>query len=136
MKLPQLAVQRPVSTVMVFAAIALLGAVTFFKLNLDMLPDIEPPAVSVIIPYPGASAMDVESEVTKYLEDKLSTTPNLDKLESKSKDNISIVNCIFDWGTDLDEAVNDIREKIDLSKPDLAEGAKEPFIFKFSNLIC
>jgi multidrug efflux pump subunit AcrB len=118
---------------MVFAAIALLGAVTFFKLNLDMLPDIEPPAVSVIIPYPGASAMDVESEVTKYLEDKLSTTPNLDKLESKSKDNISIVNCIFDWGTDLDEAVNDIREKIDLSKPDLAEGAKEPFIFKFSS---
>jgi len=133
MNLPQLAVQRPVSTVMVFAAIALLGAVTFFKLNLDMLPDIEPPAVSVIIPYPGASAMDVESEVTKYLEDKLSTTPNLDKLESKSKDNISIVNCIFDWGTDLDEAVNDIREKIDLSKPDLAEGAKEPFIFKFSS---
>jgi Cu/Ag efflux pump CusA len=75
----------------------------------------------------------VESEVTKYLEDELSTTPNLDRLESKSKDNISIVNCIFDWGTDLDVAVNDIREKIDLAKPDLADGAEEPFIFKFSS---
>ena len=133
MKLPEIAVRRPVTTVMLFAAIALLGVVAFFKLNLDMLPDIEPPAVSVITLYPGASATDVESEVTKYLEDELSATPNLDRLESKSKDNISIVNCIFDWGTDLDVAVNDIREKIDLAKPDLADGAEEPFIFKFSS---
>lgn len=133
MKLPKIAVSRPVTTVMLFAAIALLGVVAFFKLNLDMLPDIEPPAVSVITLYPGASATDVESEVTKYLEDELSATPNLDRLESKSKDNISIVNCIFDWGTDLDVAVNDIREKIDLAKPDLADGAEDPFIFKFSS---
>lgn len=133
MKLPETAVRRPITTIMVFAAIVLLGCVSFFKLNLDMLPDVEPPAVSVITPYPGASALDVESEVTKYLEDQLSTTPNLDRLESKSKDNISIVNCIFDWGTDLDVAVNDIREKIDLAKPDMADGAKEPFIFKFSS---
>ncbi len=133
MKLPEIAVRRPVTTIMIFAALALMGSVAFFKLNLDLLPDIEPPAVSVITTYPGASAADVESEVTKYLEDELSTTPNLDRLESKSKDNISIVNCIFDWGTDLDVAVNDIREKIDLAKPDLADGAEEPFIFKFSS---
>lgn len=133
MKLPEIAVRRPVTTVMFFAAITLLGCVAFFKLNLDMLPDIEPPAVSVITPYPGASAADVESEVTKYLEEQLSTTPDLDRLESKSKDNIAIVNCVFNWGTDLDVAVNDIREKIDLAKPDLADGAEEPFIFKFSS---
>ena len=118
---------------MIFAALVIIGMVAFFNLNLDLLPDIEPPAVSVITPYPGASAMDVESEATKYLEDQLSTTPDLDRLESKSKDNISIVTCIFDWGTDLDVAVNDIREKIDLAKPDMADGAKEPFIFKFSS---
>jgi len=133
MKLPEIAVRRPVTTVMFFAAVTLLGCVAFFKLNLDMLPDIEPPAVSVITPYPGASAADVESEVTKYLEDQLSTTPDLDRLESKSKDNIAIVNCVFNWGADLDVAVNDIREKIDLAKPDLADGAEEPFIFKFSS---
>ena len=133
MKLPEIAVKRPVTTIMIFAALVIIGTVAFFKLNLDLLPDIEPPAVSVITPYPGASAVDVESEVTKYLEDQLSTTPDLDRLESKSKDNISIVTCIFDWGTDLDVAVNDIREKIDLAKPDMADGAKEPFIFKFSS---
>jgi HAE1 family hydrophobic/amphiphilic exporter-1 len=135
MKLPDIAVRRPVATIMVFAAIILLGSVAFFKLNLDLLPDIEPPAVSVITPYPGASATDVESDITKYLEDQLSTTPNLDRLESKSKDNMSIVNCIFNWGADLDVAVNDIREKIDLAKPDLekAKDAKTPYIFKFSS---
>lgn len=63
MKLPEISVRRPVTTVMVFAAITLLGCVAFFRLNLDLLPDIEPPAVSVITPYPGASATDVESEV-------------------------------------------------------------------------
>jgi HAE1 family hydrophobic/amphiphilic exporter-1 len=78
---------------MLFAAIALLGGVAFFKLNLDLLPDIEPPAISVITPYPGASASDVESEVTRYLEDQLSTTPNLERVESLSKDNLSIVTC-------------------------------------------
>jgi len=133
MKLPEIAVKRPVTTLMVFAAMVLLGSVAFFGLNLDLLPDVEPPAVSVVTLYPGASATDVESEATKYLEDQLSTTPDLDRLESKSKDNISIVNCIFNWGTDLDVAVNDIREKIDLAKPDIADGAKEPFIFKFSS---
>ena len=133
MKLPEIAVRRPVTTIMVFAAIALLGSVAFFKLNLDMLPDIEPPAVSVITPYPGASATDVESEVTKYLEDQLSTTPNLDRLESTSKDNLSGFLSIADTGTALDGAVNDIRVKIDLAKPDIADGAKEPFIFKFSS---
>ena len=133
MNLPEIAVKRPVAITMIFAALVMIGMVAFFKLNLDLLPDIEPPAVSVITPYPGASAIDVESEVTKYLEDQLSTTPDLDRLESKSKDNISIVSCIFDWGTDLDVAVNDIREKIDLAKSDIADGAEESFIFKFSS---
>ncbi|WP_299983385.1 efflux RND transporter permease subunit, partial [Desulfobacula sp.] len=88
MNLSEMAVKRPVTIIMIFAALVMIGTVAFFKLNLDLLPDIEPPAVSVITPYPGASAVDVESEVTKYLEDQLSTTPDLDRLESKSKDNI------------------------------------------------
>ncbi len=136
MKLPEVAVRRPVTTVMVFAALAMLGGVAASRLNLDMLPDIEPPAISVITPYPGATASDVESDVTKYLEDQLTTTPNLDRLESKSLDNLSVITCRFAWGTNLDVAVNDVREKMDLAKPDIDEhapDAKEPFIFKFSS---
>lgn len=133
MSLPKLAVDRPIATIVLFAAIALMGAISFNKLNLDLMPNIEPPAISVITPYPGASAQDVESEVTKYLEDQLSTTPDLSRLESLSKDNLSIVTTIFDWGTDLDVAVSDVREKIDLAKPYLTSEADSSFIFKFSS---
>jgi HAE1 family hydrophobic/amphiphilic exporter-1 len=83
MKLFEIAARRPVATIMIFAAITLLGFVAFFKPNLDMLPDIEPPALAICTRYPGASATDVESDVIKYLKDQLSTTPNLDRLESK-----------------------------------------------------
>lgn len=133
MSLPKLAVSRPIATIVLFAAIALMGTISFTRLNLDLMPDIEPPAISVVTPYPGASAQDVESEVTKYLEDQLSTTPNLSRLESLSKDNLSIVTTIFDWGTDLDVAVSDVREKIDLAKPYLTGDAESSFIFKFSS---
>lgn len=133
MKIPEFAVRRPVSTLMIFAAITLIGCVAFSKLNLDFLPDIEPPAISVITIYPGASATDVESEVTKYLEDVLSTTPDLDRIESISKDNLSLITCRFKWGCDLDEAANDVREKIDLAKSDIADGAQEPYILKFNS---
>ncbi len=76
MRLPEIAVRRPVTTVMVFAGIALLGTVAFFRTNLDMLPDISPPAISVITTYPGASATDVESEVTKYSGPALDAAPS------------------------------------------------------------
>jgi CzcA family heavy metal efflux pump len=133
MNLPEIAVKRPITTIMAFAALSLLGVVALSGLNLDILPDIEPTAASIVTLYPGASAKDVEAEVTKYIEDQVSTIANVDRLESKSKDNISIVNCIFNWGSDLDAAINDMREQIDLAKPNIAAGAKEPFIFKFSS---
>jgi HAE1 family hydrophobic/amphiphilic exporter-1 len=136
MKLPEFAVRRPHTVMMIFLGIALMGAISLAKLNLDFLPEIEPPAISVLVPYPGAAASDVESDVTKYLEDQLSTVNNLDKLRSLSKDNISMVTCQFDWGTNLDVASNDVRDKLDLAKPDIREhapDAEEPMIFKFSS---
>ncbi len=136
MKLPEFAVKRPNTVIMVFLGIFLFGVISISRLGIDMLPDIEPPAISVIIPYPGASASDVESDVTKYLEDQLSTVNNLDKLRSLSKDNLSVVTCLFKWGTNLDVASNDVRDKIDLAKADIEEhapDAKEPILFKFSS---
>ena len=136
MNLPSLAVRRPVTTLMVFLAIALLSVVALPYLRVDLLPDIEPPAASVLVPYPGASASDVESDVTKYLEDELSGVNRLDRLESISRDGLSVVTCKFKWGTDMDVAVNDIRDKLDLVRQkirDHAPDAKEPMIFRFSS---
>jgi len=136
MNLPGFAVKRPLTVLMVFLGIFLFGVISLSKLGMDLLPEIEPPAISVLVPYPGASATDVESDITRYLEDMLSTVPNLDKLRSLSKDNLAMVTCQFEWGTDLDVAANDVRDKVDLAKPDIYEhapDAEEPMLFKFSS---
>jgi len=136
MNLPQFAVRRPYTVLMIFLAIFLIGVVSIFKLRIDLLPEIEPPVISVLVPYPGASASDIESDVVKYLEDKLSTVPNLDELNSLAKDNLGMVSCKFKWGTNLDVASNDIRDKLDLAKWDIKEhapDAEEPILFKFSS---
>ena len=133
MRLPEVSVRNPVMTVMVFFGVILLGAVALTRLKIDLLPEIEPPQVSVITLWPGASASDVESDVTKYIEDQLTRVSNLDRLTSKSLDNLSVVNCRFEWGTDLDVATNDIRDALELAKRDLPEDIEEPMIFKFSS---
>lgn len=118
---------------MLFFALILLSTVAIFKLNIDLFPEIEPPMISILTYWPGASASDVETDLTKYIEDKVITVNNLDELRSKSIDNLSLVQCKFEWGTDLDTASNDIRDKIELAKRDLPEDAEKPVLFKFSS---
>ena len=133
MRLPEFAVKKPITITMLFLGVFLLGAVSIFFLSIDLLPKIDPPAISIITTYPGASATDVENDVTKILEDKLSSVNNLDKLISVSRDNISTVTCKFNWGTNLDVAANDIRDKIDLAMKELPKDIDRPMIFKFNS---
>ncbi len=136
MWLSEIAVKRPYSIIMFFLGVFLIGVISLFKLPIDFFPKIEPPVISVIVPYPGATALDVESDVVKYLEDRLSTVSGLDELTSLSKDNLGLVTCKFDWGTDLEVAANDVRDRVDLAKWDIKEHApdsEEPIIFKFSS---
>ncbi len=133
MKLPEFSVRRRVTVSMLFIAILIFGVLCLTRLKLDMLPKITPPVISVITFYPGANASDVESNVTKYLEDELTTVNNLDEITSISKDNLSVVNCTFKWGTNLDTASNDVRDKVDLAKPRLPDDVEKSLIFKFSS---
>lgn len=132
MNLPKLAVNRPVTVIMFYMALAVLGAFAFLRLAVDLLPKLEPPAISVVTIYPGASAEDVEQKVTKLIEEQVSTINNVSKVTSSSKDNISIVTITFNWGTDIAEATNDVRDAIDRVKRRLPDDAEEPSIFKFS----
>ncbi len=132
-KLPEFSVKQPVATLMVFLAVIILGALSLTKLPIDMLPDIEPPVVNILTVWPGASASDVEMEVTKHIEDQVNMVNNLDTLTSKSLDNLSLVSAEFEWSTDLDEVTNDIRDKLDLAKRKLPDDAEDPMIFKFSS---
>ncbi len=135
MNLPDFGVKRPVTNLMIFFAIILLAAYSFTRLGIDMLPEIEPPAITVISSYPGASPEDVEIKVTEELENQLATTPGLEKMTSVSAEGVSLITLKFLWGTNIDEASNDIRDRIDLAKqhlPDIPDEMENPYIFKFN----
>jgi len=133
--LPEFGVKRPTTNLMIFSAIIILAFYSLTRLGIDMMPEIEPPAITVISSYPGASSEDVEIKVTESLENQLATTPGLEKLISRSLEGASLITLKFKWGTDLDEASNDIRDRIELAKrflPDIPEEMDNPFIFKFN----
>jgi HAE1 family hydrophobic/amphiphilic exporter-1 len=105
------------------------------RLGIDMMPEIEPPQISVIAAYPGAGSLDVETNVTEELENQLGTTPGLERITSTSSEGSSIIRLRFVWGTNLDEASNDVRDRIELAKrflPDIPDEMENPFIFKFN----
>lgn len=115
--------------------IIIIGYVSFSRLPIDLFPEIEPPIISVLTQYPGASAQDVELNVSKKIESSLSSVTNLKKIRSVSVDNISVVTLEFEYGSNLDEASNDIRSALEFSKRNLPDDAEDPTIFKFSTNI-
>ena len=131
MKLPEFSVNRPVFTIMIFAGILLLGIVSLILLPIDLMPKIEMPTMSVITTYPGASAEDVETKVTKIIESSVSTAPNIKEVSSTSMENISAVTLRFEWGTNLDEVSNDVRQMLDFSARGLPDDAERPMLVKF-----
>ena len=116
MKLPEIAVRKPVFTMMFFLAVLIFGIVSLTMLPRDILPDAEYPAITIVTVYPGASASEVEEQVTKMLENQLSSVTNLTKISSQSKENVSFISLEFDWNTNLDEASNDTRDMLELVK--------------------
>jgi HAE1 family hydrophobic/amphiphilic exporter-1 len=131
MKLPELSIRRPVFISMVFVGILVLGLMSLKFLPVDLMPDITLPSVGIVTIYPGATPKDVETLVTKPIEDYVSTVPNLKEVTSRSLENISVVSMRFAWGTDMDEATNEIRSRIDMAKRLLPEDIENPVIFKF-----
>lgn len=131
MNLPEFGVNRVVTTAMIFLAMIILGLVSLAGLGIDLMPEIEIPTIGVVTKYEGAGPQEVESRITKVLETQLATVYNLDKIESISQDDLSVITLRFDWGTNLDAASNDVRDKIGLVKPLLPNDAQEPYIFKF-----
>ena len=131
MKLAQISVNRPVTTLMIFVAMVVLGLVSMSMLGLDLMPDLEIPAVSVLTAYDGAGPEEVETLLTEPIEDTLSTISGVDEVISVSKEGMSAVTLKFNWGEKIDESINDVREKLDLIRERLPEESENPVIFKF-----
>ena len=132
MSIYRTAVENPVTTGLLFLAFALLGVFALVQLPIDNFPDVESNTIMVMSSYPGASAEDVENNLTKILENALNGVPNLKDLTSNSRENISILTLEFEYGTDIDEATNDVRDKLDMISQTLPDGASLPYLFKFS----
>ena len=132
MKIYESAVKKPITTVLVFVAIVLMGLFAYSRLAIDLLPEIETNQLTVMTSYGGASSSDIETNITEPLENALNAVEGLKKITSKSQDNISIITLEFEYGGNIDESTSDIRDKIELVKSALPDGADNPVIFKFS----
>ena len=133
MSIYKTAINKPVTTILIFIAVMIIGAFSYIKLPIDQLPEMDPPYVMVMCTYPGANATEMETNITKVLENSLNSVDGLKEITSRSKDNISVVTLELEWGTNMDEAVNDVRSYIDIVKDNLPDGTSNPFIFKFSS---
>ncbi len=125
------AVRRPVTTLLVFVAIVIIGIFSMTKLSTDLYPNIEMNSIMVITSYNGAGAEDIENTVSRPVENTLNTVSNVKHIRSNSVDNFSTVSLEFESGTDMDVATNDVRDKLDRVTSALPKEANKPLIFRF-----
>ena len=132
MSLYESAVRKPVMTSLIFVGVVILGLFSLNKLPIDLLPNIETNTIMVLTTYDGASAADIETNVTRPLENSLNTVANLKNIKSVSRENRSMITLEFNYGDDIESLTNDVRDKLNMVKSFLPEGVQEPIIFKFS----
>ena len=132
MSLYSTAVKKPVSTIMITIGVLIFGIYSYMQLPVDYFPKIDPPYISVFTYYSGASAADVEQNITRKLEDGFGSLSNLKKITSTSKDNISVVMLEFEWGANLDEATNEVRNAVGSAERNLPDDVESPTILKLS----
>ena len=125
-------VNNPVTTALVFIALAIFGVFSLINISLDRFPKFDANVIMVMSSYPGASAEDIETNLTKVLENSLNGVSDLKNITSTSKENMSLITLEFVEGIDIDVATNDVRDKLDMVNSVLPDGASLPFIFKFS----
>ncbi|MBN2041593.1 MAG: efflux RND transporter permease subunit [Spirochaetes bacterium] len=131
MKLTEISVNRAVTSIMISVALIILGLVSANKMPLDLYPDIEFPMAMILTEYEDVGPKEIESNVTRIIEESVSAINNVDEITAESREGMSIIRIQFIWGTDMSLAIADIREKLDMLKNYLPEGVEQPIVFKF-----
>ncbi len=130
MSLSSRSIERPVAVAMLFMAIALLGFISFRRLPIDLLPDISYPRLVVYTSYPDVAPTEVERFVTEPIEQQVVAVPGVERVESVSREGLSLVTLRFAWGTDMDFAVLNVRERLDNLDEQLPELAERPAVLR------
>ena len=133
MSLYSSSVKRPVTTILVFVALIVLGLFSLRSLPIDLFPDVETNTIMVMTSYAGTSASDIEQNVTRPLENTLNSVEHLKHITSTSRENVSVVTLEFEYGYDIESLTNDVRDKLDMVSSTLPDDANTPVIFKFSS---
>jgi HAE1 family hydrophobic/amphiphilic exporter-1 len=133
MSIPRLAIQRPVTMFMISAVITLLGLISLTRLPVDLMPEFEQPTLNVRTSYPGVGPLEMEELITRPLEQAVSAVPGIVRVTSSSSEGNSQVQLNFEWGSDLSEAADEVRTRVDRMRNRLPEDADPPTIFKFDS---
>jgi HAE1 family hydrophobic/amphiphilic exporter-1 len=131
MSIPRTAIERPVTMFMISGVVILLGIMSLARLPVDLMPDITYPSLTVRVSYPGVGPLEIEELVTRPIEQALSATSGVERLESTSSEGSGRVTLNFAWGTDLNEAADDVRNRLDRVRGRLPDEADPPVMFKF-----
>ncbi len=131
MSIARAAVKRPVLTMMATLIVIILGGVSLYRIPVDLMPDVTYPTLSVATRYENASPAEIEELITRPIEEAMSAVPGVEEVSSTSSEGNSNVRVTFTWGTDLDAAANDIRDRLDRVIPRLPEEAERPTLRKF-----
>ncbi|MER2089315.1 MAG: efflux RND transporter permease subunit [Sporosarcina sp.] len=129
MKISDFSIKRPIFTIVTMFLVIILGAVSFFRIPVTLIPELNPPIAVVATSYPGASPVEVNEKITKPLEASLSTSPGLKSMQSTSREGTNFILLMFDWSTKIDEVQLDVMQRVD-SVP-VPEGANKPRFMKF-----
>lgn len=132
MSIYQTAVRKPITTILIFVALAILGLFSLRSLPIDLYPNIESNTIIVFTSYSGVGPEDIETNLTKPLQNSLNSISNLKHIRSESREGVSVINLEFEEGIDIVDATNDVRDKLSAISQMLPDDASDPLIFKFS----
>ena len=131
MSLANTSVRRPITTVMLFLIVILLGGIAFTRLPVDLMPELVYPTLTVRTDYPNVGPQEIEALITRPIEEAVAAIAGVETITSTSSEGESAVRVSFTWGTDLDEAADEIRTRVDRIRGALPEGSEPPTVFKF-----
>lgn len=131
MKLSDLSIDRAVTFTMIFIAVAGIGLVALMRLSPELLPEMEFPGASIMVSYKGVGPEDLEKLIARPIEEAMSTVTDVEAVSSNCKEGAVVVSVSFSWGKDMDAAMTDIREQLDMIRDYLPDEADDPIAFKF-----
>ncbi|MDQ3071043.1 MAG: efflux RND transporter permease subunit [Acidobacteriota bacterium] len=131
MSIPRTAIERPITMFMLSAVVVLLGLISLTRLPVDLLPDVSFPSITVRVGYPGVGPLEIEELIVRPLEQAVAAVPGVEQINATASEGSGTVRLNFAWGTDLNEAADEVRTRVDRVRGRMPEEADAPTIFKF-----